>query len=828
MDDYQGLNRTNILAGNSSGLAKKHFGMPISLFLSSIYIALIACLVQITIFCCLRTCFKLVYNTRNILYPERAKTRAESKPRILSLAWLSSLFRLDHVSLEIGLDAYYFLRYQLFLLTIVGIILFFSVPILIPLNCSGNDKNHPSSAKGLDRLSWSNISSSKIDRFYAHLVVAILVSLVVCVGTRYEIVRYLDRLHHHLCCADSPSSIIQSRSALLTGFDGNVDTLQSLFESFFQRSSAITRLIPVNDMNGLWKLSRKRDSLISKIERLYTRSLLNYNCDDTSSETTTHDVDQSVEVRLSPAFLHTRVDEHINSTFVRWGSMLNHIQMEITSIKDSWPSDTTTYFVIFDSALDAKLASLGLFLDCPKTNLTLYVHPNEVKWHNIQCSYWCSTVCSLGSRLLSVLMIAGWAFPVAFISIVTQVTYLSQLVPALRWLQSMHGVVVWFLGSIGAPFLQSLFLSLVPVIFRLFATMKRPQTMSQWHLDIQRWFFVFMFVQVFLVITISSSIITTIYEAILYPTSVPKLLAADLPKAANFFASFIIIQGLTMSGSTLLRISEVLKYILRITLLTHSANDYFLRFMDFYDDLEWGSLYPTMTNLACITIVYSITSPMLLVFSAVSFICLYFTFKYRIVHCHIPTFQSFGAGYPVALFQLYTGLYCMQICMIGLFLLVRNVDGKSPCKPHSIVMTVLFAITVICHISTYRLYSKRVGCCKNTPMSDCSHKYSKPEHFSKGHSIVKRSDEFLVPDLEIDYKEHLDEILNDVFAPPICKSCSDWIWVPCNSRYGLVRLQTLLVNYQGISSVGCKFTLNNHLELSSGSPRLDHTFYALM
>jgi hypothetical protein len=51
--------------------------------------------------------------------------------------------------------------------------------------------------------------------------------------------------------------------------------------------------------------------------------------------------------------------------------------------------------------------------------------------------------------------------------------------------------------------------------------------------------------------------------------------------------------------------------------------------------------------------------------------------------------------YPKALNQLFTGLYVMELCLIGLFFLVRDKDNSVVCLGQGVVMSVVTGLTVI-------------------------------------------------------------------------------------------------------------------------------------
>ena len=63
-------------------------------------------------------------------------------------------------------------------------------------------------------------------------------------------------------------------------------------------------------------------------------------------------------------------------------------------------------------------------------------------------------------------------------------------------------------------------------------------------------------------------------------------------------------------------------------------------------------------------------------------------------------FDTGGLLYPTAINQLFTGLYLMELCLIGLFFLVKDakIDGTAygtPCKAQGIIMIVVLILTFL-------------------------------------------------------------------------------------------------------------------------------------
>ena len=59
--------------------------------------------------------------------------------------------------------------------------------------------------------------------------------------------------------------------------------------------------------------------------------------------------------------------------------------------------------------------------------------------------------------------------------------------------------------------------------------------------------------------------------------------------------------------------------------------------------------------------------------------------------------DSGGLFYPKALKHLLVGLYMMQVCLIALFLLVRDSQGRARCIGQACIMVLATGLTVVYH-----------------------------------------------------------------------------------------------------------------------------------
>lgn len=85
-------------------------------------------------------------------------------------------------------------------------------------------------------------------------------------------------------------------------------------------------------------------------------------------------------------------------------------------------------------------------------------------------------------------------------------------------------------------------------------------------------------------------------------------------------------------------------------------------------------------------------------FAIVNFSMLWCAHRYNMLYVTRFKTDTGGVLYPRALNQMFTGLYVMELCLVGLFFLVQGVDGKFVCYPQAIIMIVSIFLTALYQI----------------------------------------------------------------------------------------------------------------------------------
>lgn len=111
-------------------------------------------------------------------------------------------------------------------------------------------------------------------------------------------------------------------------------------------------------------------------------------------------------------------------------------------------------------------------------------------------------------------------------------------------------------------------------------------------------YFAFQVVQVFLVTTLTSAASGVIIEIFQQPMKAKDVLAENLPKASNFYISYILIQCLATAGTTLVRPIDILRHAILSRVAQLPRAHY--RLWRTMSPTRWGRDFPVFTNLGVI------------------------------------------------------------------------------------------------------------------------------------------------------------------------------------------------------------------------------------
>lgn len=783
-------NLTRIFTSSQAGSAQRDYGRGLVPLLSSISISLAVCVVQCLLFCVLRSRFRSIYQPRTCRVPPRLQVDEEGYgDGAVGWVWCVLKCSLEEVYERSGPDAYFFLRYLLLCLFIFAACGVTVMPVLVGINSVG------SSAQGLDMFSWSNLASSSPRLYLAHLILSICLTVVLCAVFKRELSFYVKKRH---CCLLDPghASKASARTILVRDLPSDITEVQlkSVFDAF---PYGVKRVWLNRNYRELCNLQRQRDKVFRRLERAETNLIcktLNVNRKATRTEFPKKKEFSLMPVMLWKSFLPESCRPTHRLPQIRplltcfpkvdtlsWGKAeLEALTVKIETLQQNPASFTldghssASAFIEFHSQTSAHMACQSAIFPTPAPRSpSIEVSPKGIIWANLSISYRVQLIRRGVSNIATALLVIGWAFPVGFIGVISQLHYLAQLVPFLSWLNKMPSDLVQMASGILPVISLSLLLSTVPNLFRYLSILRGNATMVQVQLDVQYSMFIFLFIQVFLVITVSSGITSLLYQLVTYPTTFPKLLAENLPRASNFFFAYMAIQSLSTLGNSLLQPATLVAQLLPNSLFQQSPRDKFRQYVQ-YPTIEWGPAYSIHSNLAVISIIYVIISPLIAIFSTAAFALIYFCFKYRLLLCLVTKHESNGLLYPYAIFQLFTGLYTMQFCLIGLFLL--HIAESKLALLYSTAMFLTFLATVLYQI---HLYTQVKPLIKYLPVS---YSQTPPQDTSSRNPTTPKDPRDIFNGIETEFanltREQQEHLIEQSYYHPAIRSTRPCLWIP--------------------------------------------------
>jgi calcium permeable stress-gated cation channel len=365
-------------------------------------------------------------------------------------------------------------------------------------------------------------------------------------------------------------------------------------------------------------------------------------------------------------------------------------------------------FIQFNHQVAAHMASQAVSHHIPKQMAPrlVEVSPTDVIWDNMSIKWWEAWF----RTALILAIVAGmtilWAIPVSGTALLGDLPALINRVPWLQFLNDNNVVRSIFqaLGGVLPALALTILLAIVPLIFYTLAGLQGVQTGMMRELAVQNYLFFFHFVQIFLVVSIASGALHTLSATANDIASIPMTLAQNLPLAADYFFSYMILQALGNSSGALLQYVTLALWYILPKLFDNTARDKWNRNTTL-SVVSWGSYFPLYTTFACIALVYSVIAPLILIFAIITFGLYWIANRYCMLYIFKVKEDTGGLLYPRAINQTFMGLYFMELCMVGLFFLVRDANNKVACLPQAIVMIVITGLTLLYQILLNQSFS---------------------------------------------------------------------------------------------------------------------------
>lgn len=663
-------------------------GTSTSAVISSLVTNSILCGSFVTAFLILRLKFKRIYSPKSSfnLVPDDKKPEPLPKD---PFRWIYILLTKPHsfIVQQCGLDGYFFLRY----LYVFGLTFVFGMLtwiILLPVNATNGAGN-----TGLDQLSISNVKHKR--RYYAHAFMSWLYygSVIYII---YREMFFFNSFRAAVLSSPKYAKSLASRTIL---FQSVPDTWLDE-KQFFKLFNGVKRIYVSRNVRKLDHKNKEREKVALQLERATTQLLKTAmkakkkaekkNIQVEKPEDINSWVPQNKRPRHKPnGFLSKKLDT------IEWcRERLAALDSEVYRLQKKYrlSHPKNSIFVEFENQYNAQLAFQAVVHHNPLRMAPAFtgLTPGDIDWDNMRLFWWEKIVRQAIAVAAIVAVIIFWAIPVAFVGVISNITYLTEKLKWLGWINNMPKFLLGVITGLLPTAMLAVLMAVLPMFIRGMAKVSGCVSQQEIEHFTQTAYYGFLMVNGFLVTALSSSATATVVKVIHDSSAILSVLATSLPKSSNFYISYLILQGLTIAGGALFQVVGLFLYYILGTLFDKTLRKKYARFSGL-GTVQWGTTFPLFTLLVTISLAFSIISPIILFFAAAAMFLVYIAYCHNLTYCFVEAPDSRGSHYPKALFQTFTGLYLGQICLLGLFIVGR---GYGP-----IVMQAIgLGFTVFCHL----------------------------------------------------------------------------------------------------------------------------------
>lgn len=469
--------------------------------------------------------------------------------------WIGQFRRfLDEAEIFIckyGLDCYLFLRLLHTALKLLFPMALLALPVLLPVNYTSRSQ----STSGLDRFSIANVTNGENCRYWITALVATLANVHLCyvLFREFKVIVRIRQAHLHR------SSRLQAvTSVLVTELPPdlwNGELLAHLYSRFNEGPTEV--ILPGEDMHAARKtelelLLKKRDDLARNTAIQRRRLPISH------LKSWIQVIVSSAHLRWQVIRVRAEARKLRSVAIIRFSSLFTaHLVLQATTSSEPFKMKA---HILSDKAYDGRR---HIF----KSRLERSIHSISI------------------TVILNVLEIV-WAVPIAMTGLLSQLSYLDTISIDLADLSEWQVSAIQGLAPQAA---LSLLMYCFPYIICALSNFFVHFEGSSVETLIQRHYFTFLYVQLFLVVSISSGITTMIPDLVSGFQSIPLILARNLPKSCNYFFSYLILQAVVQTSTILFQLPDGLWRGLRRGQAEHSMKR-----------VRWSLVYPVFANLICI------------------------------------------------------------------------------------------------------------------------------------------------------------------------------------------------------------------------------------
>uniref|UniRef100_A0A0D9WVH0 CSC1/OSCA1-like 7TM region domain-containing protein n=1 Tax=Leersia perrieri TaxID=77586 RepID=A0A0D9WVH0_9ORYZ len=325
--------------------------------------------------------------------------------------------------------------------------------------------------------------------------------------------------------------------------------------------------------------------------------------------------------------------------------------------------------------------------------------PRQIIWPNL-----CKKVYERQIRQVVVygivfLTVVFYMVPITAISALTTLEKLREKLPFLKVVVDQPEIKT-VLQAYLPQLALIVFLALLPSLLMFLSKSEGIPSQSHTVRAAAGKYFYFIVFNVFLGVTITSTLFKSLTTIIDNPTGIVNMLANSLPGSATFFLTFVALKFFVGYGLELSRLVPLIIFHLKRKYLCKTEDD--VRAAWAPGDLGYNTRVPNDMLIVTIVLCYSVIAPLIIPFGVAYFALGWIIAKNQVLRVYVPSYESYGRMWPHMHTRIIAALLIYQTTMVGVILLKQFL--YSPILVPLIPISFIFAY--ITHMRFYPAFAK--------------------------------------------------------------------------------------------------------------------------
>ncbi|CAI9783467.1 unnamed protein product [Fraxinus pennsylvanica] len=290
--------------------------------------------------------------------------------------------------------------------------------------------------------------------------------------------------------------------------------------------------------------------------------------------------------------------------------------------------------------------------------------PRQLIWTNLPKNFHEREMRQYVIYFIVFLTIFFYMIPIGLISALTTLENLKKLLPFLKPVvdqKEIKTVLEAYLPQLALI----IFMALLPKFLLFLSKKEGIPTQSHVERAASGKFFYFSVLNVFIGVTIGSTLFTTMKVILKDTGKIVPLLGASLPKSATFFLTFVALKFFVGYGLELSRIVPLIIFHLKKKYLCKTEAE--LKEAWAPGHLGYATRVPGDLLILTIVLCYSVIAPLIIPFGVVYFGLGWLVLRNQALKVYVPSYESYGRMWPHMYKRIMTTVILFQATMLGYF-----------------------------------------------------------------------------------------------------------------------------------------------------------------